>query len=383
MEMGPADVSALTELAYAAALDDMLWRQWAELMMRAFSSQGALFWVIDSQRAEMSLSDFHFRDVDLDALSAEYLAGPVFDDPQLKRVLQARRTEVYSDLDHVDLSCPRQREYMDWQRARVGTSHHLTLASKLSDTLRAGISLHTTAQVGPATSQQRAALTALMPDIDRALGLGMRHAELLQAAWWEGVREHPGPATLLLDDQRRILRLDEGGERLLATREGLGICQGRLAAADAQANHRLQAAMADAVRDRVPRATAMAIPRTAGKNPYQLLIYPLAKQRRFLAPFAAAALIRIVEPGPMAARVTPLQRLIYRLTPREAQVADLLLAGHSLESLAATLEISWNTARVHLQALFRKTACNRQSDLIRLLLANRDAQPLPSPNSAC
>jgi DNA-binding CsgD family transcriptional regulator len=381
--MGFADISSVVDLAYAAALDDALWWQWAERMIGAFSSQGALFWVIDSAQAEMSRSAFHFRDVDLEALAAEYLGGPVFHDPQMKRVISAERTEVYSDLDHVDLECPSVREYVAWQVARVGTSHHLTLVSLLSDTLRAGISLHTSPEVGPASSQQRAMLTALMPDIARALHLGMRHAELLQAAWWEGVREHLGSASLLLDDQQRILRVAGSGERMLMACDGLGVRGGRLVAADVEADHRLQAAIQNAVRDRDARADAIAAPRVSGRRPYQVLVYPLVKRRRFLAPFAAAALIHIVQPDLISSHVTSLQRRVYGLTPRETQVANLLLAGHSLESLAATLQISRNTVRVHLQALFRKTACNRQSDLVRLLLAQGPSEPLPSRDSAC
>ena len=52
---------------------------------------------------------------------------------------------------------------------------------------------------------------------------------------------------------------------------------------------------------------------------------------------------------------------------RRRGIASALLEGHSIESMAATLGVSRNTARNHVQALFRKTQTNRQSDLIRLL----------------
>ena len=58
-------------------------------------------------------------------------------------------------------------------------------------------------------------------------------------------------------------------------------------------------------------------------------------------------------------------------TAREREVASLLLAGHSVESLSATLGISRNTTRVHLQSLFRKTGTTRQIDLVRRLLASK------------
>ena len=59
---------------------------------------------------------------------------------------------------------------------------------------------------------------------------------------------------------------------------------------------------------------------------------------------------------------------LFKLTEREAQVASLLLNGHSPSSAARCLEISENTAKVHLQAIYRKTQTNRQSELVKLLL---------------
>ena len=58
---------------------------------------------------------------------------------------------------------------------------------------------------------------------------------------------------------------------------------------------------------------------------------------------------------------------LFRLSPRETEVAAGLLQGHSLESLCTLLGISRNTAKVHLQALFRKTHTSRQSELVHLL----------------
>jgi DNA-binding CsgD family transcriptional regulator len=52
---------------------------------------------------------------------------------------------------------------------------------------------------------------------------------------------------------------------------------------------------------------------------------------------------------------------------REAELARMLLEGHSLESASESLDIAIGTARVHLRNLFAKTDTNRQGDLIRLL----------------
>lgn len=79
-----------------------------------------------------------------------------------------------------------------------------------------------------------------------------------------------------------------------------------------------------------------------------------------------ALLIRILEPENRRT-LSKERAALFGLTAREIEIGDALLEGHSLESLAAALNISRNTARVHLQSLFRKTGTTRQSQLLLLL----------------
>jgi len=369
--MNVVDIAGLAELAYAAALDDGLWAVWAQEMITGFGVQGALFWVIDTQRAEMRRSAFHFNVADPETLAAEYLETQVEHDPQMRRVLGAGSSEVYTDLDHVNLECAEDRDYLAWQHAQVGTTHHLTAAAVLSETLRAGIALHTSPDAGPASGNQRAALIALFPHIARAMRLGLRHNALLDEAWWDGIDRSGAEASILLDKHGRVLRLSAAAEQVIAAGDGLRITGNRLFGLDGECDGRLEAAIQAAVNDREPRSSATTLVRRSGRKAYLCLVYPLVRKRRFLAPHRAAALVHIVDPTRVAARLSEVQRALFGLTEREVEVADLLLSGHSPESLAAVLEISRNTARVHLQSLFRKTGTNRQSELVRILLAAR------------
>lgn len=49
------------------------------------------------------------------------------------------------------------------------------------------------------------------------------------------------------------------------------------------------------------------------------------------------------------------------------RAADALRGGQSLAEYAAAHRISRETARTHLKALFGKTDCRRQGELVRLL----------------
>lgn len=58
----------------------------------------------------------------------------------------------------------------------------------------------------------------------------------------------------------------------------------------------------------------------------------------------------------------------YKLTASEAALAAALADGRTLADIAEHKRVSINTLRVQLQAIFAKTGCHRQTDLVRLIL---------------
>jgi DNA-binding CsgD family transcriptional regulator len=54
----------------------------------------------------------------------------------------------------------------------------------------------------------------------------------------------------------------------------------------------------------------------------------------------------------------------YRLSPRERQVADLILTGHSTNEIAHRLFLSPHTVRDHLKAIFAKTGTHSRRELV-------------------
>ena len=60
----------------------------------------------------------------------------------------------------------------------------------------------------------------------------------------------------------------------------------------------------------------------------------------------------------------------YRLSPVETRLACQLAQGATLEAAASALRIKPQTARSYLKQIFLKTDTNRQSELLRVLLAS-------------
>ena len=63
----------------------------------------------------------------------------------------------------------------------------------------------------------------------------------------------------------------------------------------------------------------------------------------------------------------PLLMRAWLLTPREREVASLVVDGLSSEDIARVLFISWHTARDHIKAIFAKTGVSRRQDLVAAL----------------
>jgi DNA-binding NarL/FixJ family response regulator len=67
------------------------------------------------------------------------------------------------------------------------------------------------------------------------------------------------------------------------------------------------------------------------------------------------------------AAMTALPAGISRLTPREAEIVEMLLAGDRVPHIASTLYLSQATVRNHLSSVFHKVRVSSQQELIALL----------------
>lgn len=96
----------------------------------------------------------------------------------------------------------------------------------------------------------------------------------------------------------------------------------------------------------------------------RMMIIPESAQGLF---FGAAAVIVFARLKRFSQPSAPLLSKIFRLTPAESRLAAALADGCTLIDAAKTLNISWETARTQLKAVFAKTNTHRQSELVALL----------------
>lgn len=104
--------------------------------------------------------------------------------------------------------------------------------------------------------------------------------------------------------------------------------------------------------------------RLPGVEPAQLLVTPVRAEARFnLIHQQPLALVTLLDARPRAELLTEL----FQFTPAECRLAEILAQGHAPERCAQLLDVSLNTVRTQLRALFGKTGTQRQAELVGLL----------------
>jgi DNA-binding CsgD family transcriptional regulator len=100
-----------------------------------------------------------------------------------------------------------------------------------------------------------------------------------------------------------------------------------------------------------------------------LRLAPLAPDSPYAATWPAACALLVLEmPMPETSHVAWMRRMAHRfqLTDAETRVLREFITGADPSEVAARAKLSINTVRSHLKAIFEKTGCHRQAELMRM-----------------
>jgi DNA-binding CsgD family transcriptional regulator len=329
-----------------------------ELMQRTGSRMAFVSWA-DVRHREYSRSNFYGRDNSSFAIGADEYVEEMFRfDPSLEWASRHPDAGVCDTSKIMPSDEFRAHPYVRWQESRFGTVHWCVFFKPPVDDLSFAVSLHPAAADGPASKEQRELHRLLFEHMERALRLAARPPDVTAS----------GEALFILDVNGQVLSMSARAAQLVAAADGLMIERRRLSATSLQTTARLNCAIASAVKSGVVGGAGggVRLERTAGRGDWLALVSPCPRHLEHLPVRTPAAVLRIIETDPKAS-LSPAHAELFDLSPREAEVAGALLAGHSVESMCALLGISRNTAKAHLQSIFRKTGTNRQSELVHLL----------------
>jgi DNA-binding CsgD family transcriptional regulator/PAS domain-containing protein len=191
------------------------------------------------------------------------------------------------------------------------------------------------------------------------------------------VLHHLELGVVLLDGRQRVLFANRSASDIMARGDGLSETGGELVASLPETAKSLACLLTEATCTGRRRGRgaggALLLKRPSGKRALSVLVAPLGDNPFHLGtrvPVAAVFLTDLERrhSDPMQAFAR-----LYRLTPREAVVADLVARGASLRQVADTLGVAVSTVRTHLYRVFDKVGVRRQAELVKLVLTEPSA----------
>jgi len=187
----------------------------------------------------------------------------------------------------------------------------------------------------------------------------------------EAALDDMGHAVFGLDGVGRVILSNQRAEELVRGGDALLLRNRRLASVVPEMNRRLQEALACAAgvgtATGVPDGSSLLLERRSGGPALRVTVTPFAAAMA-ARPSDLAALVYVSDPGSKPQSRAESMRKLYKLTPAEGRIADLLLEGLEVREVSQRLGVTLETARFHVKRVLAKTGVRRQSELVRLML---------------
>ncbi|WP_299133138.1 helix-turn-helix transcriptional regulator [uncultured Amaricoccus sp.] len=216
---------------------------------------------------------------------------------------------------------------------------------------------------GPIGEAEVALARLFVPHLKRALVISrLLEARAVERATFAAALDVLSVAVLLVTGDLRLIHANRAGETLLRARDPLGLCAGRVTAANG-VDAALRAALAAPLGGIGRRGLGIPARRVDGE---ELVLHVLPLGDGGPLPGATAAIFVAPATQPRPAPIAAIAAL-FDLTPAETRVLELIGAGRGNAEIAAALGVAASTVRTHLLRLFEKTGTHRQADLVGLL----------------
>jgi DNA-binding CsgD family transcriptional regulator len=204
----------------------------------------------------------------------------------------------------------------------------------------------------------------LLPHIRRAMQVHARNetARILVDAQEQFLKQLDTGA-MAVDENGRVMLMNERAQSALQKQEALYLRSGRLAARLSSESIRLDQLIRSAP---VLGGGAIALHGSEHSELWPVIVTPFRSDRVF-AQERPSALVAIYDPTEKPKPRSASLQSLFRLTPAECRLAGLLHEGLGIGLAADRMGVTAATARFMLTRVFHKTGAHRQSQLMRLL----------------
>ncbi len=212
-------------------------------------------------------------------------------------------------------------------------------------------------------------LRLLAPHIRRAVIIGrLLEQQTAVTATFSDILEGVSAGIILVDVDCGIVHANAAARSMLETGDPLHLRNGRLSTTNPLTSNVLANAVSQAARLEIDlERRSIDIPaRLADGAPTVLQVLPLRRRtvRNGIEQRAAAAIFIANSADPP--RLADVMGLLYRFTPAETRVFELIVEGKAPAEISETLGVSVATVKTHLGRVFDKTGCTRQADLVAM-----------------
>ncbi|HEX3495857.1 MAG TPA: LuxR C-terminal-related transcriptional regulator [Methylocella sp.] len=369
---GGKELSALIDLTYEAVLDSDLW---SAVLIKLADAVGAAHVVMPSVdwRANIFATIAPRDDPDLVASYKEYWA---FRDPLLWRATFRPVGEIYT----LDSLMPREEFFATpvfnewWRPAQYSLA---TAGTNLvaEDQFSALICISNAPGKDSLADEQLRLFEAVARHIGRAVRINRQlwKLDLANLAATERIEMLPEGA-MLADASGRVVLANAVAKAMLDARDGIFLCDGRLAVAGSlDALQKLVASCAGRSAGIGGPGGELNVPRDLPQSPLHVTVAPLLSDIRlpdvpWIGFGSPVAIVTVTDRDRDRRRRQMNLRRRFDLTFKEAALAAEILKGDGRKAAARRCGISDASAKTHLTNIFEKTGTHRQAELVRCLL---------------
>ncbi|TNF36398.1 MAG: helix-turn-helix transcriptional regulator [Gammaproteobacteria bacterium] len=261
------------------------------------------------------------------------------------------------------------REYM----APIGVFHMLGVDMRPAS----GTDVRLRVTRGPGapdfSEADRELVAALIPHIHQAVTLQSRIARTQsERDVYANAFGQLSLGAIILDEQGAVLHVNEAAEAIMAKPAQITVKAGQLQVGNRQQNQAFRdivdEVMAAHRRSEPSFVRVFRLEKSDSLAGIGLLVRPLPRGALPEGQEVPAVAIFISDPETQRAAPVHILTQLFGFTPAEASLALLLANGLTLDEAATELDVSRNTVKSHLSAVFAKTGVNRQTQLVQLIL---------------
>ncbi|WP_157976565.1 helix-turn-helix transcriptional regulator [Parahaliea mediterranea] len=265
------------------------------------------------------------------------------------------------------------RLYQDFLEP-VDIKHLMGMDIYRSDSLCIKLSVERSGSQEAFSEDDKAIFRMIAPHLQRALRFRSEVDGGLQLqTFYEHILDKMEVGVLLLDEQGKVISSNGSARALLKQGSCLKIANGRLVTVEPSDCGRLRdafnlAASASKTQCRAQPGVCIGLRNGDDGSVIEAVVKPYLGEEFATRGNRPSVAVFLHANQPSGAPVdSEILTDVYGFTRKEAAVAALIGAGHSLNQVADDLSVSVNTVKTHLRGIYEKTGFHRQSQVVALL----------------